>query len=527
MPVIARDAVASDHLVYAWPFPIGPDDYEVSCSDDELVVMCPAWLVGDRLGPGRHRWRTPDPSRPSSAYFVLTAPVEVSFDMITQFMIPTNGQSVRLRANGSLQVRCMDPALLVAQFVGLPFDSVNDGALRSVSRSLERMLARLLTRRVVMAGTPQAVTDSQMLSNIVEELVAYNPTAGAVFGIELVRFGHLSIVADDGSRPWQQMTSNGAGEHHHAHVAPTGRLEIPLLETVRAPAPQPDRTEAKPIQQAVVAIPTTDPNRAKAATTPPPIPAAARRNTPPLPQAAQPQPVAQAEVSGEIIQKPKTAQSTAPGHAAASATVQTPVVPPPRIPVPRAIPAIPSTPIPSMPGKASGSGAVSSASGSTASGTLGGPKTPATPARRAASIEVQTTDEPTQPGIDIIRTPLPGSLNAVSGEIGGAKPNGPAAVLAQGTPAPKAKRADSDPSSNQNESRGSILGIGTAHIGATDVASGEITKKIAPGGRVLVPGPNGLMQSATVRQLLSGYYELEVGGSGETIWVPVSGVVPE
>jgi hypothetical protein len=35
------------------------------------------------------------------------------------------------------------------------------------------------------------------------------------------------------------------------------------------------------------------------------------------------------------------------------------------------------------------------------------------------------------------------------------------------------------------------------------------------------------MQSATVRQLLSGYYELEVGSSGETIWVPVNGVVPE
>jgi hypothetical protein len=50
---------------------------------------------------------------------------------------------------------------------------------------------------------------------------------------------------------------------------------------------------------------------------------------------------------------------------------------------------------------------------------------------------------------------------------------------------------------------------------------------IAPGGRVLVPGPNGLMQSATVRNLVQGYYELEVGGSGETIWVPISGVVPE
>jgi len=44
---------------------------------------------------------------------------------------------------------------------------------------------------------------------------------------------------------------------------------------------------------------------------------------------------------------------------------------------------------------------------------------------------------------------------------------------------------------------------------------------------VLVPGPNGLMQSATVRQLLSGYYELEVGSSGETMWVPIGGVVPE
>jgi len=157
MPVIARDAVASDNLVYAWPFPIGPEEHEVACAEDELVVMCPSWMVGDRLGPGRHRWRSPDPMRPVSAYFVLTAPVEVSYDMITQFMIPTTGQPVRLRANGSLQVRCIDAALLVAQFVALPFDSINDGVLRSVSRSIERMLARLLTRRVVMAGTPACI----------------------------------------------------------------------------------------------------------------------------------------------------------------------------------------------------------------------------------------------------------------------------------------------------------------------------------------------------------------------------------
>src|SRR5439155_25680483 len=132
--------------------------------------------------PGRHLWRTPDPTRPVSAFFVLTAPVEVSFDMTTMFLVPSTGQPVRVRANGSLQVRCSDPGLLIAQFVGLPFDHVNDGVLRSVSRSVERMLARLLTRRVVMASTPVAVTDPALLPHIIEELVAYNPTAGAAFG---------------------------------------------------------------------------------------------------------------------------------------------------------------------------------------------------------------------------------------------------------------------------------------------------------------------------------------------------------
>jgi hypothetical protein len=79
------------------------------------------------------------------------------------------------------------------------------------------------------------------------------------------------------------------------------------------------------------------------------------------------------------------------------------------------------------------------------------------------------------------------------------------------------------------EPRGSILGVGMTPIGQASVSSvsGEIGPKVPPGARVLVPGPNGLMQSATVRQLLQGYYELEVGHSGETIWVPVNNVVPE
>jgi hypothetical protein len=424
MPVIARDTVASDHLVYAWPFPIGPEEYEVSCADDEQVVMCPSWMVGDRLGPGRHRWRTPDPTRPVSAYFVLVAPVEVSFDATTSFVIPNTGQPVRLRATGSLQVRCSDPGLLIAQFVGLPFDRVNDGVLRSVTRSVERMLSRLLTRRVVMGNTPNAVTDPAMLSNIVEELVAYNPAAGAVFGVELMRMGHLSIHADDGSQPWQRADWSGSharpsnGDGHRPHSNPPSHPEIPLLETVRAPR----HPSAPPAM-------------------PPPLP-------PLPPRALGP---AQTQASGEINARP-TSEPPAPHR-------------------------VITTPVPGT-------------------------------ARRAQPIEVQT-EESTEPGVQPTKTPVAATVRATTS----VEPEPP------------------DPN------HGSIMGIGMAPIGHTpsapvsagssSVASGEIQKKIAPGARVLVQGPDGLMQSATVRQLVQGYYELEVGGSGETIWVPMAGVVPE
>jgi hypothetical protein len=416
MPVIARDAVASDHLVYAWPFPIGPEEQEVACAEDEQVVMCPSWVVGDRLGPGRHRWRTSDPMRPVSAFFVLTAPVEVSFDMTTSFTIPATGQPVRLRASGSLQVRCSDPALLIAQFVGLPFDHVNEGIVRSVSRSVERMLARLLTRRAVLAGTPAAVTDLAMLPNIVEELVAYNPAAGAVFGVELVRMGHLSTYADDGSRPWPALGGNANGETarvippHQQFGNPPSRPDIPMLETVR--------------------------------------------------------------------QIPR-AHSTPPSEALHKQTQQTPIPPPPRAMSPAMHDVsgeIPRLPPPPPAGRA---------------------MSPQIPGQRPVEMP-RSVDEITQPGLQVVRTPVPGSLRAVSP---------PAAV---------------------EEVRGAILGIGTGHIGhASSTVSGEIPTKIPPGARVLVPGPNGLMQSATVRQLLQGYYELEVGSSGETIWVPMNGVVPE
>jgi hypothetical protein len=412
MTALARDAVASDHLVYAWPFPIGPD-CEVSCADDEQVVMCPAWLVGDRLGPGRHHWRTPDPTRPVSAFFVLTAPVEVSFDMMTMFIIPMTGLPVRLRANGSLQIRCNDPGLLIAQFVGLPFDRVNDGILRSVARSVERMLARLLTRRVVMAGLPLAVTDPGMLPGIVEELVAYNPTAGAVFGVELIRMGHLTIVADDGSSPyiplprtteWSEVPThkgpgNGDLQRNYAAAAAAQIAqrhgEVSLVETSRGRPPSHGEFTARvhPLEQSSPDI------------TPPP-----------------------SMIAQEVIRRARSPQEEA-----------LPLPPPPY-----------------------------------------GPH----------------NEDITQPS-----TQPPGGMKLAAGS---------------------GQRLRDEP-------RGAILGVGMSPIGHNPVTSvaGEIGPRVSPGLRVLVPGPNGLMQSATVRQLLHGYYELEVGHSGETIWVPVHNVVPE
>jgi len=424
MTAIARDAVASDHLVYAWPFPIGPE-CEVTCADDEQVVMCPAWLVGDRLGPGRHRWRTPDPTRPVSAFFVLTAPVEVSYDMTTMFIIPMSGMPVRLRASGSLQVRCVDPGLLIAQFVGLPFDRVNDGVLRSVARSVERMLARLLTRRVVMAATPLAVTDPGMLPGIVEELVAYNPTAGAVFGVDLIRMGHLTVVADDGSSPYIQLPQDdwsdaqppapaNADAHRNYAAAAAAQLahrhgDVSLVDTARGRPPSGNDAQAARVRTIEQSSPELTP-----------FP-----DVPPVP-----------EPVGQVLRS-----------RAKSPHEEPPALPPP-------------------------------------------PRRP--------HLDAHGNEDITQPGV---HTPAPGSM----------------------------KLAHGSEQRMRDAPRGAILGVGMSPIGQSPLASvsGEIGPKVAPGARVLVPGPNGLMQSATVRQLMQGYYELEVGHSGETIWVPVNGVVPE
>ncbi len=552
MTAIARDAVAATQLVYAWPFPIGPE-CAVACGEDEYVVMCPAWLVGDRLGPGHHHWRTPDPTRPASAYFVLTAPVDVPFDMTTTFLIPATGQRVRLHATGALQVRCADAQLLVAQFVGLPFDDVNGGILRSVSRSVERMLARLLTRRVVLAGAANVVTDPVNQAAIIEELVAYNPAAGAVFGVEMIRMGHLAIAADDGSAPVKPIEQTAAwGSQRPSADRPTvprRTNDIPLLETVRGrPASLPPilRGEAAPAMAA--APPAGAPTTA-------PIPAQPTRKKTPLmgvPEMAPVMPLARAtpssgspivsssmssSTSGEIALP--GVRSTQPSMPAVSLAADDPTPPPavPPVPIgrpsqpmrtvvptePPPMPALAAALIPAPPPFAKPQPAVQAA----VSGEIGARKQtlppplavppPAAAASPAAAVVDTAEDEPSRVIDDPAAELAPPSAKPPGGRT-------KEVTASHGLTGRKANGADAA------EPRGSIMGIGMNAIGGVkggEAVSGEIQKKIAPGARVLVPGPNGLMQSATVRQLLQGYYELEVGSTGQTIWVPMAGVVPE
>lgn len=208
--VVARDSGAADHLVYPWPYPLGAQ-IEVSCADGEVAVMCPAWAVGDRLGPGRHSWRSPDPTKPVSVYFVLTGPVQVEFDMLTQFTLPSTGQAATLRAQGSVLVRVPDPGLLVAQFVGLPFDRVNAGLVHSVASSVERMLGKVLPRKVAMMGNVGVVADPATWPALMDELTSYNPAMGAVYGVEFVRFNQLAVTAGDAGGGWN---GQAVGEWH-------------------------------------------------------------------------------------------------------------------------------------------------------------------------------------------------------------------------------------------------------------------------------------------------------------------------
>jgi hypothetical protein len=617
--VIARDATAADHLVYAWPFPLGPEEIEVACGEDEIVVMCPSWLVGDRLGPGRHRWRTPDPTRPVGVYFVSMSPVESSFDVTTSFVIPATQQTATLRAQGSVIVRCVDPGLLIAQFVGLPFDNVNDGLLRSVTRSSERLIARVLTRRTVMAQTAVAVTDPGMTASIIDELIAYNPVAGAVFGVEFVRMTGLYVTtgAAGGDAAWQtgqleasppEWGSAAAGGSVEAQgsaprylpkpavkpdpmtlgvvsgeigrprtpvtpdttpVVPAAAKEdttapgIPPVSTVGLVPPPPEPTPPAvpvPAPAPATGTPTISKATAKGVPVAPIAPVAAAKDgappmlnpdakiTTPIPRERDPR----STMRGHAVPTPEKRAGSNPGIDVGASSR-----PGVAVPALRAHAATEPPPLGGIAGEpppASSPAIVIGPPGPTASA-VGTPPPPApTPLPPitppvSASAALKRTKTPSTP-VPPVPAGLTPSLAAIL-----PRPKGTSSPPPVGAPAAKPDGAgdgvvarpravtpsDGVPVPVMGIGLGMGGGIGVGRVGesASPIApgpitseddkavKGEIIEKLDRGSRVLVPGPDGRLVSATIRQEQSGYYELEIGGSGETLWVPRANVVAE
>jgi hypothetical protein len=585
--VIMRDATATDHLVYAWPFPLGPEEIEISCGEDEIVVMCPSWLVGDRLGPGRHRWRTPDPTRPVGAYFVSTAPVETSFDVTTSFVIPATQQTATLRAQGSIIVRCVDPGLLIAQFVGLPFDNVNEGLLRSVTRSSERLIARVLTRRTVMAQSVVAVTDPGMLPSIVEELVAYNPAAGAVFGVEFVRLTGLYITTADVGWNTSQLAAapdwSGSGSVEAQGSAPRF---IPMEPTEQGPGVVSGVVSAKTSDAGVVSgeignpptsptapivsgedqtLPTSpDPPMPGGLVPPPPAPSSAA--APPVMGSTAPAPPAASSADAKKQLDKVNPRSTLNAAAAVPAPERR-AGSNPQIGVnatPTTPPVIPATPAPAIPRanhitQPPPLGAASGAPPPPAPAPT--PLPPITPPASAASALEGRKGKATLPSV----VPPPGlssSRAAITPRPKSASVPPPVPPVPTTSDAPpgstekdtqKLPRQDGKPGVPVEKKGGPTpsdgvplpvmgIGMGGMGVGMTRVGDsspnkitsedekavqGEIVEKLDQGSRVLVPGADGRLVSATIRQEQSGYYELEIGGTGETLWVPRANVVAD
>jgi hypothetical protein len=518
MTVIARDTVAADHLVYPWPLPIGVE-CEVACGDDDAVVMCPAWLVGDRLGPGRHHWRTPDPSRPTSAYFVRSTPVEVAFDMATTFMLPPTvaaGAPIRCRllASGAVQVRCADPGLLVAQFVGLPFDGVNDGLLRSVSRSVERMLARLLTRRVVITGSAASVTDPGMLPHLIDELVAYNPAAGAVFGIELIRVSRLGVDADDGVAPNRAI-------HQTAEWGRVGRNGEQI--TAAMPIHRSVAAAGAAAGEASIASSTADSDldvtlRSHRAVKSPDVAAVASTNA-----HIEPAPAAKLDTVGETLDEEP---SEPPARASMSQTMRHAAVPAPGRTPPAGVPVDNATP-PLGQRFISASGEIVLRPSAEILARPPPPTTQPEPARTSSPAlrpPSETSSKPTLSGIPPIPIPNLPVRRLTPPDVKPVKPAAAKPGEAKPDAKPPAVRNPDDESTPP--SRPTPRPPTAPSEPAVVQSSGEIAVKVAPGTRVRVPGADGALRSAIVRQLLQGYYELDVG-AGETIWVPMSRIVPE
>jgi hypothetical protein len=334
-----------------------------------------------------------------------------------------------------------------------------------------------------LRGSTLALVDRAARNAIIDELLSHHPTGGAVFGLEFARLITLEISVDDGSpalaagvvarpvatrtpAPGSVTVREYAGEIAVAKVTAEKR-NLTGNETVRGRAPG-VQSVAEILQQAQLA---------RAGSSPAIVVESAS--------------VQRSDASDDTLNGVK------PVRVAASLAV-------PEIPLldaPQPVRLSPSaqtmrhnTPQMGVP--------VNVASGEISS-------------RASAAGEISARNPSSSSS---------GQSSTSSGEIASRPTITATAVNAVKTAAATAARAGSN---NEAQSRGAIMSVGSRGIGVSNAASGVVSTKVAAGGKVLVQGSNGLMQAAVVKQLLSGYYELEVGSTGETMWVPMANVVPQ
>jgi hypothetical protein len=360
-----------------------------------------------------------------------------------------------------------------------------------------------------------------MLQSIVDEMVAYNPAAGAVFGVEFVRLTGLYITTGDlgwttselqvatppgdawavdaqGSQPrWMPQPPEPSGPavlDGRAAGSVSGEIGRKPAETLKGPAvvapppsPEPAKqtdgarkpatsvgresgsrptvTAAVPPPPAINATPSTPApiprSNAKSETLPPPVGGAAGSPPPPMPAVTPPASATAA------MAEPAKKRST--------------------------LPSVPPPPIPASPASGAGS----------------------SPSLAAIAITPRPRTT-TAPGA--VPVPVAAAPTEASGEI-----------------VPK-KRAATDGGSAP------VMGIGMGAIGIGGIGVARPTTdppppaakpapedpdKLEKGAQVRVAGPDGRLVAAIVKQELSGYCELEIGGSNEIMWVPRASVVTE
>lgn len=190
--VVTRDQTSAGHIVFAWPDPV-PWGAELICAEDEVVIICPNWEVGEELGPGRHMVSPPNPKSQILAYFISTTPCSVSFDQTVTAVDRSNGMPASIRFFGSAQVKVGDPTLLCHQVVGLPYRDFSTGILRSAVTSITNTFSQVISKVCLASSSMATLASAEAMTQLVNMAAGANPMAIAVTGLELVRFEEFSL----------------------------------------------------------------------------------------------------------------------------------------------------------------------------------------------------------------------------------------------------------------------------------------------------------------------------------------------